>query len=38
MKKLYANVCLLDTKTTKVRHEEKILQLTPIFQRAGLMK
>jgi tripartite-type tricarboxylate transporter receptor subunit TctC len=38
MKKLYANVCLLDSKTTKIRHEEKALQLTPIFQRAGLMK
>jgi len=38
MKKLYANVCLLDSKATKVRHEEKALQLTPIFQRAGLMK
>jgi tripartite-type tricarboxylate transporter receptor subunit TctC len=38
MKKLYANVCLLDSQSTKVRHEEKALQLMPIFQRAGLMK
>jgi tripartite-type tricarboxylate transporter receptor subunit TctC len=36
--KLYANVCYLDSKATKAKHEEKTLQLTPIFQRAGLMK
>jgi tripartite-type tricarboxylate transporter receptor subunit TctC len=38
LKKLYANVCFLDSQTTKIRHEEKTLQLKPIFQRAGLMK
>jgi tripartite-type tricarboxylate transporter receptor subunit TctC len=38
LKKLYANVCFLDSKSTKVKHEEKALQLKPIFQRAGLMK
>jgi tripartite-type tricarboxylate transporter receptor subunit TctC len=38
MKKLYANVCFLDSKATKIKHEEKALQLKPILQRAGLMK
>jgi len=38
MKKLYANVCLLDSKTTKIRHEEKTQQLKPIFQLGGILK
>jgi tripartite-type tricarboxylate transporter receptor subunit TctC len=38
MKPLDANVCFLDSKNTKIKHEEKTLQLKPIFQRAGLMK
>ncbi len=38
LKKLYANVCYLDGKTTKIKHEEKMLQLKPIMQRAGLIK
>ena len=38
MKKLYANVCFLDSKATKIKHEEKALQLKPILQRAGLIK
>ena len=38
LKKLYANVCFLDGKATKVKHEEKALQLKPIFERAGLIK
>jgi tripartite-type tricarboxylate transporter receptor subunit TctC len=38
MRKLYANVCFLDSKATKIKHEEKALQLKPILQRAGLMK
>jgi len=38
MKKVYANVCFLDSQATWVTHEEKALQLKPIFQRAGLMK
>jgi tripartite-type tricarboxylate transporter receptor subunit TctC len=37
-KKLYANVCFLDSKATEIKHEEKALQLKPILQRAGLMK
>jgi len=38
MKPLDAGICYLDSKSTKVKHEEKALQLKPIFQRAGLMK
>ncbi len=38
MKPLDANVCYLDSISTKMKHEEKTLQLKPIFQRAGLMK
>jgi len=38
LKKLYANVCFLDSKATKVKHEEKALQLKPLLQRAGLIK
>jgi tripartite-type tricarboxylate transporter receptor subunit TctC len=38
LKRLYAQVCFMDSKATKVKHEEKTLQLKPIFERAGLMK
>ncbi len=38
MTKFYANVCFLDSKRTKMRHEEKALQFAPLFKKAGLMK
>jgi tripartite-type tricarboxylate transporter receptor subunit TctC len=38
LKKLYANVCFLDSQATKIKHEEKTLQLKSILQKAGLIK
>lgn len=38
LKRLYADICFLNSGATRLKHEEKSMQLKPIFQRAGLMK
>jgi tripartite-type tricarboxylate transporter receptor subunit TctC len=38
IKKLYGQVCFVDSNAIKVLHKEKALQLEPIFREAGLMK